>query len=868
MLARLRGLMRRDGIAEEIREELDSHLRARAEQYEREGLTPGEAARQARRRVGNLAVHRDDGYDVRGGGPLEALLRDLKWAWRGVIVRRWRAVFMVALLGVTLAANAVAFSAADAFVFRSVPYADPARLVVIERTSSGQGRNDYMWRNWLVAWRGHKDLFAGIEAHESDLSAYLTTDGVTESVRAERVTPGMFALLGVMPEYGRPLTDADATPGAPPVAIISHALAVKLFGRAENAVGKSFLAGHDRPTVAGVMPPSFRFPTAREEIWRPLDLAHWPDNTGLRHVARLAAGQSLATAAPIVAARLPAVLGSQSSWLKTQPMTLRGLADFRDNGSGTAVFGVLLAGAIFLLLIACANIVSLELAEAGRRMRIYAIQTALGASRTSLVRVALFDAALLIAASVGVALALTAWGIGVLSDQLTVPMRDALANPLDLDRRALEFMFVIAGATWLLTAIPVVLRVSRASVLTGLRDDPRVMPVSRTSVRIRQILMTGQVALTVMLLVGALLYIRTYQAKVGRPTGLDTSRVATIGVYPAADAPKHEADLEAAIIDRVRSAPGVLALSRTDMLPPSTQAGGMGKIQINGAAESVGTAMISVYRVDPDYFRTMGVSLVRGQIFDPASPPGAVVVDEAFAKKFWPGGDAVGSRFRLGSVGWGDGVTELSIVGISRELRNDRSATATGEGVFVAYMQMTSTYHPLTFVAKLDDERRLTALTSLIRSIAERSIVRVDTVEARYARLEADTRLTAAVTSGFSTMALIIAACGIYAVMAFLVAGRSREIGIRMALGADRSDVRWMVFASSLRFVAIGAVVGLAAAALLSRLIVTQLFGITPTDPATYASVVLLVVLTALIATWWPARRAASVDPATTLKSE
>jgi len=867
LLARLRGLIRRDVIAEEIREELESHLRDRTEQYEREGLRPADAARRARVRVGNLAVHRDVGYDVRGGGVVEAILRDLKWAWRGVLVRGWRAVFMVGLLGVTLAANAVSFSAADAFVFRAVPYADPGRLVVIERTSSMVGRNDYMWRDHMLAWRSQRDLFAGIEGYESGSYAYLTSNGVTDLVRGERVTPGTFALLGVMPEHGRSLAEADAVPGTPPVAVIGHALAVRLFGRAQAAIGQTFPTDEHTLAVVGVMPASFRFPTAREEFWQPLDLAHWPDRTGLRHVARLAAGQSVATAAPIVTAQLPAVLGAEARRLRTETMTLRTLADFRDNGSGTAVFGVLLAAAACLLLIACANLASLELAAAGRRMRVYAIQTALGASRTSLIRVALFDATLLIIASAGVALVLTVWGSGMLSDQLTGAMRDALANPLDVDGRVVGFMFVTAAATWLLTAIPVVLRVSRASVLSGLRDDPRVMPVSHASVRIRQTLMTGQVALTVLLLVGALLYIRTYQAKVGRAIGLDVSRVATIGVSPAPDAAIGKADLEAAVIDRLRTASGVVAFSRTGMLPPSTQAGGMGQIKINGATESAGKVMVSFYDVDPDYFRTMGVPVVRGRLFDASSPRESVVVDEAFAKKYWPGGEAVGSRFRVGGMGVGD-VSEFLVVGVSRELRADRTVTASGENVFVAYIRMSPTSHPLTFVAKLDDERRIDALTAVVRSVTGRSIVRVDTVEARYAKLEGDTRLTAAVTAGFSTMALLIATSGIYAVMAFLVAGRSREIGIRMALGADRSDVRWMIFASALRFVAAGAALGLGAAALLSRAITAQLFGVSPTDPLTYAAVAALVVLTAMAATWWPARRAARVDPAITLRSE
>ena len=439
IFARLRGLVRRDAIADEIREELASHLESRVQQYEREGLSRAAAERRARLRVGNLAVHQDRGYDLRGGGVVEAIARDLRWAWRGVRRRGWRAAVIVLLLGVTLAANAVVFAAADAFVFRIVPYADANSLVVIQRTSSVSGATDYMSRAALLAWRTHKDIFAGLEAHESGTAAYVTADGVTEAAYAQRVTPGMFSLLGMMPRSGRPFTQADAERGAPPVVVIADSLARRLFGSAPSAIGQLFprgTTGGGTPTVIGVMPPTFRFPTAREEIWQPLDLERWPDDTGVRHVARLAAGRSVEGAAPLVADRLKLIPEQRG---RPQPSELRSLADFRQNIDVRTVFAVLIAAAMCLLLIACANVASLELAAAARRTRDHAIRTALGASRASLIRVGLFEAAILLASSLTVAMVATTWGSGALASQLTSPMRNALANPLDLDARAVGF---------------------------------------------------------------------------------------------------------------------------------------------------------------------------------------------------------------------------------------------------------------------------------------------------------------------------------------------------------------------------------------------------------------------------------------------
>jgi predicted permease len=875
MLARVRGLVRRDIVSDEIHEELDSHLRQRIEQYEREGLTRDEAAARAKRRVGNLAVHLDRGYDIRGGGMLETFRRELSWSWRGVRERRWRAAFVVVLLGVTLAANLVVFAAADAFVFRVLPYRAPESLVIIQRNSSFGGPSDYMSKGSFLAWREQTDLFAGLHAHERTGSAYVTIDGITEAVGAHAVTPGLFEFLGIVPAWGRPLQGADAAAGALPVAVIGERLARRLFGSPEASLNQSVEAGGTRLTVVGVMPGAFRFPTAREEIWRALDLAGWPDDTGLRHIARLAPAQSVDTARAAVTARVPAINGASTSRRDRSKeglnVELRRLIDFRRNATASSTFALLAGAAACLLLVACANVASLELAGVARRRRVFAIQSALGASRASLVRVGLLESAFILTAAASLALGLALWGQSLLTEQLTTGMRDALANPIDLDARAFLFMIVVAGATWLLVSLPVTLRASRVSVLAGLRDDSRTMPVSRASVRMRQWLMTGQVALTVMLLVGATLYVRSYAAKVGQPTGLDTSRVMTITVSPTADRRNEHQRIERDLLDRLRVALGVESVARTGGLPPSTQSGASGNLYVDGRDSSPGRPMVSMYHVDPEYFRTLGVSIVRGRAFDASSPPDEVIVDETFARRLLPVSDPLGARFRFGrdgSVSLG-GVREFRIVGISRELRADRKTVAgSGEEVFVAYMRLSPTYHPLTFVVKLDTLHRMPAITSLIRAAAGRAIVRVDTVDARYARLEGDQWLSAAVTSGFSALALVVAVAGVYAVMAFLVAGRSREIGIRMALGASAPDVRRLILSTSLRFVLVGAVAGLAGAALTSRWTASQLFGVSALDPATYAGATLLVVAVAMAATWWPARRASLVDPAVTLRAE
>ena len=835
----------------------------------------GIAALWLKEAIGMLKFSARERLNQNSGGGRPSWRDELTWGWRGVRSRRWRAIAIILLLGVALGANAIVFSAADAFVFRTVPYAHPEELVVMQKTSNFDGAIDYTWRDAIFEFRKHGDLFAGIQAHERGASAYLTSGGITETVRAQQVTPGMFELLGVLPRFGRPFVSADAEKGAPPVVVISDALARRLFGGAELAVGKSFFTGTDNPTVVGVMAPEFRFPSAVEQIWQPFNLEAREYNFGVRNVARLREGWTPESAARAFADRRSAVAAAVPQEtqrifnrdIKDGGASLRSLSDFKRNAGATTIFAMLVGAGACLLLIACANVASLELSAAGARTRTHAVQAALGASRSSLVRISLLEGAILLLASAVLATALASWGIEILGNELTVAMREALANPLDVDPRVIVFMSAIAAVAWLMTSLPAVLRLSKLSVVDGLRHDPRVMPVSSAAARTRQVLMTAQVALTVMLLVGALLYIRTYETRVGLDKGLDAHAVVTLQVSQAPDLKRQPAELEGELLARVRGIPGVLAIARTWSLPPSTQAGSAGQLSINGENAGSKWTMVSHYAVDPDYFRVMSITLVAGQFIDANTRPEQVVIDERFARAFWPNKSPLGDKFRLGSTG-NSGVSEYEIVGVSREMRADRIQTPAGENVFVSYIRLSPKATPLTFVAKLDDEKRLPMLAEAARSVAPRLLVRTDTIEARYRRLEGDTRLAAAITGGFGAIAWLVATCGIFAVMAFLVAGRTREIGIRMALGADKGAVRRMVLGSSLRAVLIGVVLGLAASAVAAQWIAAQLYGVTATDPLTYTAVALLIIVTALVATWLPARRAARVDPAVTLRSE
>jgi predicted lysophospholipase L1 biosynthesis ABC-type transport system permease subunit len=287
-------------------------------------------------------------------------------------------------------------------------------------------------------------------------------------------------------------------------------------------------------------------------------------------------------------------------------------------------------------------------------------------------------------------------------------------------------------------------------------------------------------------------------------------------------------------------------------------------MRIDDETEPAATVKAAEYDVDPSFFETMGIPLLAGRGLVRGGPAGEAVVDDAFVRKFFPDTDPLGHRFAFGS----SGANVHEIVGVARQVRGDLSETPVGDPIFMIYAQLTPTSHPLSFVVRLDDLGHMASLTQMVREVAATCVVRTDVVDERYARLYGDTALAASVASGFGALAFLVATAGVYGVMAFLVAGRRREIGIRLALGADRPDIQRLVFGASLRYVVLGVAAGLVGAALVGRLVESQLFGVTVTDPLTYAIVAASTLAAALFATWHPALQAARVDPAVTLRAE
>jgi putative ABC transport system permease protein len=742
--------------------------------------TPPDAANARRNRVAGLAG-------------------ELKWAWRGIRRRGWTAAFQIGLLALALAANAVVFSATDAFVFRRVPYPNADRLVVLHETmpdTPGFPRTPMgVLTQGIHEWRRQTDVLAAVHGYDQYGTIYVTIGDVTDSVPTEIVTPGLFDALGVRPQWGRPFTNADVATGASPVALISETLARRVYGDPAAAIGRTLPADRTPPVVVGVMPGGFFFPSATVGVWRPVDL-----DTAMRPgefrsyatIALAAPGLSAADAVARVAARAPGVAATIAPLVKPMPVwpvtaTLIG-DDMRDPRA--PLFALLFGAAAALLLIACLNIASLELAGAISRARVFAVQSTLGATGASLARTAVIEGALLTAGAATSGIALAFGGAAALRSLLPASVANRLMTPIAVDIRALLFMAAAATFAWFVTAAPVVWRASRSDLTAALRANERATSLSRRSALGRQVLTSLQVALTVLLLVSALLYVRTYVAHVNESKGFDSARLASIEILRS-NAAQPAIDMARVALARLSGMPFVQAVAQTGTVLPLARAGAGGPLAIDGRPV-LGSVMLRSIQGDLRYASTLGLPIQQGRWFKPGDGPGSLVVDESFARRFWPNGDAVGARFHLGANGPSASFTDVDVfdvIGVAAHVRTVASNAPPFDSAdsFIVYSQLTTSprYIPLDFVVRLDDTRHLGAVVSTVRSIAGPSVVRAELVDDRYAALYGDTRLAAQITTGFGILALFVALAGIYGVMTFIVAGRTREIGIRMALGAE-----------------------------------------------------------------------------------
>ncbi|HET9370223.1 MAG TPA: ABC transporter permease [Vicinamibacterales bacterium] len=874
---RLRALFLRSRAERELSDELQFHLDREIERNRRRGLSIEEATRRAQREFGGLEPTKEACRDERGIGPLERLSQDLKYAGRVIRKSPGFTLAVVATLALGIGATTTMFGIVDGVLLRSLPYADASRLVQIGTTFGGSiqvGAVSSLDAH-DIATRARSLTAVGASRSQT---MDTTAEGATpERLDAAIVSASYFDVLGVKPVLGRTFTSADHEPRRDGVAVVSYGLWQRRFGGAPDVVGRTMALDGAPFSVVGVMPRSFRGPDALDQADLDVWVAHAgaePQPASDRDDASWAIVARMTPTATVSAVReeLEAIgkaIGEETGAPGPRRFWTATLQD-RTIGDSARQLWMLLGAVSVLLLIACANVANLFLVRATERSREMAVRVAMGAGRGRIVRQLLSESALLslLGGVCGIALAYVGVGLFRAFGPADLPR----AADVAVDTRVLAFSLVISALAGLSFGLAPALDTARASLGAGLRATAANLTGSRSRLRLRSALVVAQTALAVVLLVGAGLLVNSVWRLGHVPPGFDPRDVVWIDVrLPAryADAPRRRAFYDD-FLARVRALNGVVAAGGIEGRPLG---GGnaVATTQPEGRlpAEAERTPRFPWHAVTPGYFAAMGIPIVDGRPIDESdrvASPRVAVISRAMAAQFWPGERAVGKRFWHGRVAADAPLT--TVVGVAEDVRQYSLAEPAPP---VVYRPVAQAPRATLGIVARHDGRSAPQVLQQIREAAwaidpALPLDSAGTMDAQLRSSIAEPRFRAAALSAFGVMAAIVASVGLYATLAWIVRARRREIGIRIALGADPSAVRAIVLRRGLSLAVIGTLAGAAIAVAVSRTMSALVFGITATDFATFSTAVSVMLLVAALASWIPARRAAQANPVAILK--
>ncbi|HKI10926.1 MAG TPA: ABC transporter permease [Candidatus Acidoferrum sp.] len=874
---RLRNLFRKEQLDRELHDELASHLEMHIADNLRSGMTPEEARRDALLKLGGLEQTKESVRDLRGIPFLETLLQDLRYGLR--MLRKNPSFTAVAVLTLALGigANTAIFSVVNAVLLRSLPYKDSDRLVIVweQNPSRGWTTNIVSAANFLD-WRRQNTVFAALGAVDATSFNLAGADEPIE-IGGERVTANLFSLLGVQPIRGQGFQLENDVPGSTPVAIVSYGLWQRRYGGDPGLVGRPITLDGQSYQVVGIMPPNFSdvyttFLKTNAQVWISGLRLSDPGRTDHQFLAlaRLKPGVTLSqaqTEMDTIASRIEMQYPENKGWgVQVIPM--------RDQlvGYVSPVLKVLMGAVAFVLLIACVNLANLLLSRSAAREREVAIRAAMGANRARVVRQLLTESLLLSAFGGIVGLLLARWGINSLL--ALAPADTPGIDSVGFDTKVLGFTLLISMSTGLFFGLIPALGLSRPNLNVALKESSRGSREGSRGHRLSGLLIAAEFSLAFVLVIGAALMLKTLIRLSDFSLGFNPNHVLTMRIPlrgPQYGSQQHQAKFFEQLLLRLEALPGVQSASVASGLPIENHAG-MGFVtedNPNPAPELTPDANYLV--IAPHYFRTMGIPLREGRAFtdgDTEKSQRVVIVNEALARGTWPGQDSIGKRLRTGT---NDKTPWLTVVGVAANVRTEGPDAGFEPELYIPCAQYPWLLSPRLLVV------RTTLAPLAVASSIRREVLTLDknqpvsdirTLDQVAGAPAAQRQFLMVLLGIFAGMALILAAMGIYGVLAYSVARRTHEIGIRMALGAARADVMELVLAHGLRFALFGVLAGLAGALLLTRVLASLLFGVSPTDLATFAIVTALLALVAFLACYIPARRASRVDPAISLRYE
>jgi len=807
------------------------------------------------------------------------MLQDLRYGIRMLRTHPGFTLIAILTLALGIGANTTIFSVINAIWLRPLLYPEAERLALVTHRSTKQGGNFELTPASYLDLRQQSKSFEQLAAYVSQ-DFNLTGAGEPERLRGQLVSAALFPLLKVPPGAGRVFTEADDRAGAERVVVLSHQLWQRRFGAQASIIGNTLRLDDQSYTVVGVMPPGFDFPNKETELWAPIAFdASAADDRGsyyLSGIARLNPGATLEQAQSeldVIARNLTRAFPQSNTNLGFSVVSLH---ESLVSGFKQALL-VLLGAVAFVLLIACVNVANLLLARAAAREKELAVRAALGAGRQRLLRQLLTESTLLALCGGAMGLLLAVWGVKAL--KLISPEGPGTIPRLDevnLDWRVLGFTLGVSCLTGVVFGLAPALQISKPDLQHTLKEGGRGFVGARGH-RLRGLLVITEIALSLVLAIGAGLLIRSFVRLQNVDVGFNPEHLLTLRVE-LSDSKAQDvtriSNFYQQVIDRVQALPGVEAVGVANAAPILTPGIRSAIVMEDKPDPPPGQPQLANNRVvSPDYFRTLGVPLLKGRLLsaqDNTQAPLVVVINQALARRYWGEEDPVGKRLKLGvhasNTPW---LTVVGVVGSIRQVGLNSDPFPEFYVPFTQAPQRWARPRVLFIRAKSDLLSLVAAVKDQIWAVdKDQTIWAVRTMEEILARSLAPRRFNLLLVGAFAALALVLASVGIYGVISYAVSQRTREIGIRMALGAEPRAVLQMVVRQGMSLTLVGVALGLVAALALTRVMKGLLFSVSTTDPATFALITLLLVVVALIASYIPARRATKVDPLVALRQE
>jgi putative ABC transport system permease protein len=875
-----RRLWSRNVRAQERAEEIRAHLDLYAEERMARGWSADDARRQARLKFGNPRVKLEEVDALNGWHWFDALRLDLRLALRSLRAAPGFTTVVLAVLTLGIGASTAIFSVVDAVVLRGLPFDASDRLVGVSRVNLRDGSLESAGFDAPDAtdYRRRQDVFADLAAVPEGPIRFTLRGDQLEHVYGTRSTADLFAVLGVRPQLGRAFSSDNEIQGNHRVVLISDGLWHRRFGADPDIVGKTMITGTITREILGVMPRGFTYPIGvpeRVDLWVP-----WvtPENENSRDggrvrylslVGRLKAGVSVDQAQARMAQITASLTAEYPAWFKDQGVDVRPLVD-AVVGDRVASWMLMLLGAVVcVLLIACVNVANLLLARATARSHDIRIRSALGASRWQLIRGMLVESLLLSIAGTALAVVFAFWAVQLL--RAAMPADVPRLSSVAVDLRVIAGAALAALVCGVLTGLGPALHLSQPQIAGAFRESRQHTARSQ---RLRGTLIVLEVALAVVMLVGSGLFVSSFVRLTSVDLGFDYRSVLTFPVYPRIDLSSEQATadtyaradaLVSDVLDRLRTIPGVESAASVSGGLPLTSSWSRAAVEVSGRTFTSDEAMVDIHQATPDYLAVMRLNLLQGRWLAPTDTRGSapvVVLNDEAARRYLGDVNPIGAEIRLQN-------RVLKVVGVVRGVRLGGPESDVRPEAYVSPAQSTIIGGAIVVrTAGLPPAIVPAVRTALTTITPPQSLSDVTTLEEIFGGLVAARRFNMMLLSLFGLLGIVIAAIGIYGVMAYLVTQRTREIGVRMALGADAWNVQRSVLGQACRYLVLGLSIGLASASSLSTLVEGFLFRVSPRDIAVYAAAGAVILVAGLMAAWLPARRASHVDPLVALRAE